>query len=99
LNGAALLFVGRDRVGIYMIVGAQLFRSWMDLIGHLIGRRWVRTFMDRAVQEDYRICTECLYSLRGHGDSGRCPECGTDFNHAELVQAWQDVKHAHYSLV
>ena len=32
-----------------------------------------------------RLCTECGYSLRGLGDDGDCPECGTAF-HAWLDQ-------------
>lgn len=47
-------------------------------------------------------CTACAYLLRGLGERGRCPECGTRFDHTrverprpkpsdfrQLVLAWE----------
>lgn len=34
--------------------------------------------------DDYPIvCAQCNYNLRGLPDPGRCPECGTSFDHAD----------------
>lgn len=34
--------------------------------------------------DDYPIvCAQCNYNLRGLPDPGRCPECGTPFDHAD----------------
>ncbi len=39
---------------------------------------------------DYRVCTMCLYDLRG-ARSGRCPECGQAIPD-DLEQRWRQVK-------
>jgi hypothetical protein len=49
-------------------------------------------FLDEAERDEYRICLECYYPLRGLGDAGRCPECGASFTHGQLVQDWGDMR-------
>lgn len=40
-------------------------------------------------QYEYLICLQCGYSLRGLPDHYQCPECGMQFDHESLRQAWQ----------
>ena len=41
---------------------------------------------------EIRCCSECQYSLRGHADIGRCPECGRPFDYTSADGAWEDVR-------
>ncbi len=43
---------------------------------------------DRVFLESQRICSACLYSLAGHGQIGRCPECGVEFTPESLRKDW-----------
>ncbi len=58
----------------------------------LIVRRQFRALMARVEQQQGQVCFNCLYSLEGHGDSGRYPECGQEFTHDELVRVWSEIK-------
>ncbi len=35
-----------------------------------------------------RACINCVYDLRGLGDTGSCPECGHPFDSAADRQCW-----------
>ncbi len=69
---------------------------WVAVILQLVGfraqRRQERRFLDRLEGEDHLICPDCHYSLAGHGEGGRCPECGYTFTLESLVEDWGDVK-------
>ena len=44
----------------------------------------------RASEMDNAVCCECGYSLVGHTDEPRCPECGWQYDDLEQVRkAWQ----------
>ncbi|MBN1345866.1 MAG: hypothetical protein JXQ73_24465 [Phycisphaerae bacterium] len=56
-----------------------------------LGRRRGQAFMDRLRLQDYLICPECHYSLKGHLEGGRCPECGYPFTPESLREDWNEV--------
>ncbi len=35
------------------------------------------------------LCTHCDYDLTNADPTGRCPECGEDYAHAECVRQWR----------
>jgi ssDNA-binding Zn-finger/Zn-ribbon topoisomerase 1 len=37
----------------------------------------------------YRVCPECTYDLAASAESGKCPECGTDYDPASLKERWE----------
>jgi uncharacterized paraquat-inducible protein A len=98
--GVVVLAVPTGRSFIYPSAFVLMFACMNggDLILYLLFRHRINAFLRKVDQEDHRVCLECHYLLRGHGDSGRCPECGAEFTHADLVQAWNDVRYAHYKL-
>lgn len=57
---------------------------WDMLIGL---RRHRRTA--RLVQNRFQICQSCSYLLVGLGESGRCPECGNQFNVKATEAVWR----------
>ncbi|MCB9852125.1 MAG: hypothetical protein H6819_03445 [Phycisphaerales bacterium] len=51
---------------------------------HSINRR----FVDRLVDTNACVCTQCAYNLVGLDSSGKCPECGAGFEMSATRQAW-----------
>lgn len=39
-------------------------------------------------KENFRVCINCEYLLHGLPDSGRCPECGVEYEVHELKDEW-----------
>lgn len=42
-----------------------------------------------VIGNNYRVCLDCHYSLQGHGSKGVCPECGREFDEANLRREWR----------
>lgn len=51
--------------------------------------RCKRQIAARVRREGLEICYECGYELRGLPDLHRCPECGTPYNKAMVVERWR----------
>lgn len=45
-------------------------------------------------EHDRLLCTHCGYPLRGSEPHGRCPECGTEYDHDSLRVAWTNLRWA-----
>ncbi len=42
----------------------------------------------KVKRENYLLCMNCLYSLKGLESPGKCPECGTPYNVEILKKEW-----------
>ena len=40
---------------------------------------------------DWRQCRWCRFDLRGLADTGRCPECGEEYDIEEVRKWWKDM--------
>lgn len=50
---------------------------------------WKALALSRWVHErGDRVCPSCYHDLNGIGRSGKCPECGLNFDRASLKEAW-----------
>ena len=89
-GGLALLYVISGWLGILGLP------DWLAIIGlfplmwltqHLVIRGITRQVQELE-HEDFFVCTTCGYKLHGLSSSGRCPECGEPYAHAELRRRW-----------
>jgi len=63
--------------------------GWYSIKLLIRGHKWRKT-RERARRCNYRICPYCFYSLQGAEDSGRCSECGEEFDPVSLREAWEE---------
>ncbi len=88
------LWLGRYAIdisiwGVFVLIGMMVALVYAQLIlGHVREHRFY-TELERL---DHRLCPDCHYSLAGHTDGGRCPECGHGFTPETLLADWSDVK-------
>jgi uncharacterized paraquat-inducible protein A len=87
---ANLVAKGSLRMGsFYAVMLAPLV-----LLGCLFGWSWHRRerFFQRLESEEYLICPDCHYLLKGHTGGGRCPECMYEFTPESLRADWAAVE-------
>lgn len=48
-----------------------------------------RRFWRSVISLQYEVCLKCGYKLIGLPDIGRCPECGSQYDKAQLREDWQ----------
>jgi uncharacterized paraquat-inducible protein A len=84
----AVSFLGARFGSMWTVLALLPLAVWcaVDLLW-LRRRRRARFFRDIEAQ-DYRVCSGCAYSLRGHADFGVCPECGRTYERTSLVKTW-----------
>ena len=87
-----LFFVAPLRVdpfarGVPLVMQAAMWTA--VLILHLALRRREKRFVERVRGLDYRVCPSCGYLLTGLPDSGKCPECGEDYELQKLRDIWR----------
>lgn len=82
------------------------FRDWIDwpfllligVSGILLNWTLLARFEHRLARQlrehDHLLCTHCGYPLRGSEPHGRCPECGTEYDHDSLRVAWANLRWA-----
>lgn len=89
-NCPALLcwYFGRTYL-MFMLLVPGMVLMCVDLY---VVRRRFKEFMIELIRSNYRVCPECLYSLNGIADSGKCPECGAEFTPESLVARWESIR-------
>ena len=79
-----------DRIVWPVFVALALFSLAMVAVRALGGHRQQR-FFSQLERQDYLICPDCHYYLRGHAEGGQCPECGHSFTPESLRADWDDM--------
>lgn len=92
--------------GLVILVGFLLYERWQIKMGLFIAvfgatglaldfsilrRRRRRRLIVWIMSQDYRVCTGCLYSLKGLAASGQCPECDQQFSSNSLRTTWREM--------
>ena len=67
----------------------QPFAMALSILSLAIVRRRKRKFAQEVRESEYRVCIQCGYSLKGHPDDGRCPECGYTYTRESLIRYWE----------
>jgi hypothetical protein len=94
--------IGLSLLGSYVGAGPPARVLWLTAgcaalvilpsLGGIVRRRYRRKFLRRVERESFLVCLNCHYSVKGHPEGGRCPECGTPFTPESLRQTWKDVE-------
>ncbi len=91
---ACMLFLGISISLLGMRIG-EIFITIVAiaiLFDHFVLRkRRLRKFKNKLINAKFRICTTCLYSLEGHQNIDRCPECGERFELEKAEIYWASV--------
>lgn len=66
------------------VIGAL---GWVYGLSELIAARRCHRHV-RSVE--YGACPDCLYDLRGVGETGTCPECGRAYEMDEVRTLWRE---------
>ena len=79
-------------------LGMKYEPNYQGIIGHAV---WVLSLCCLAwlgyrinyirwkvKRENYLLCMNCLYSLKGLESPGKCPECGTPYSVEVLKKEW-----------
>lgn len=79
------LTVGPPPIWLSMSISVGMVLFCVGVIAYIILR--VRPLTERAKARGGMVCIECAYDLPDE-DTGRCPECGRDFNRDENRRLW-----------
>ena len=69
-------------VWLYGLLPGALVLAGVSIWRLRVFRRFIR-------QNEYLVCLQCGYSLRGIPDHYECPECGVEYDHARLRVEWK----------
>lgn len=61
----------------------------MILLTNLGGRSVNGRMRRHVLDNEFRVCIDCGYSLRNLAEEHRCPECGVQYDASELERAWR----------
>lgn len=90
--GLRLGISGRLR---WVFWGAYLIGVTVSMLMYLPYSRTKReiwqAFIDRLIEFNKCICTECGYRLVGATERDVCPECGAAFDRAETMERWYEL--------
>jgi uncharacterized paraquat-inducible protein A len=89
VNTGALLFwyFGRTDLMVFTLAPG-VFLTYCHI--HAMRKRFTE-FERELLENNYRVCPECLYSLNETSETGKCPECGSEFSSYSLSQRWQNI--------
>lgn len=82
---AIVWFVATGDPRAFMLMIAMTLANVVNIINPITFRRLKR----RVREHGGRLCTACLFPLKGLGDAGTCPECGTDYDIASTIESWK----------
>ena len=83
--GAIVWFGATGDPRAFMLMIAMTLANVVNIINPITFRRLKR----RVREHGGKLCTACLFPLKGLGDAGTCPECGTDYDIATTIEAWK----------
>ena len=68
-------------VGLSLVLGTVAASQW-------INRRKHRELLSLARRHDYLLCVHCGYPVAAAMPTGRCPECGKEFERDHARALW-----------